>query len=76
MNFYMAEIDWYNELEEKTQKEKCLTFGSSYADATERLVKYYGENNLEKVTLEFLYDSEVLPLSETAFDTVKILELY
>lgn len=76
MNFYMAEIAWYCEIDEEVRKEKCLTFGFSYADALERISKYYGEESIEKIDIEFLYESEVFPLSEESYTTIKSLNLY
>lgn len=76
MNFYKGKVHWYNELDERITPEQMITFGASYTDAMERIVKYYGEDNIEKVELEFFYDSDVLPINENLYNDLNTLQLY
>lgn len=76
MNFYRGKLTWFNELDEKTTSEQIITFGVTYIDAMERIVKYYGEDSIEKVELEFFYDSDVLPINENLYNDLNTLNLY
>lgn len=70
MNFYKAKVVYYDD-EENT--EYCVTSAATYTDAMERIAKYYGDNSIEEIQLSWLYDNDVLPVSENMLSS---LELY
>lgn len=49
---YKATIDWYSDLDNKTLKRGMFLVADSWSDAMNNLVYLYGEDEMEKITLE------------------------
>jgi len=59
---YWALIRYWDEIDNKTVDEEFLVHGNTYGDATEKIVKYCGENAVERVTLELVAeDISIIP---------------
>jgi len=43
---YKVGINWYNDFSEKEEMNGLFLMADSYADAVEKIVKYYGEEDL------------------------------
>ena len=46
----------------KTYEERGYTFANNYSEAMDKIVSYYGEEDIEKCSLSFIADREVLIL--------------
>lgn len=61
----------YNELEETEKKEFGLVMGETLSSVLTRIEEYYGTDNINSITIEWLYDSDVLPLTEELYNGVR-----
>ena len=43
---YKVKVDWYNDFTEKEEMNGLFLVANSYADAVDKIVKYYGEEDL------------------------------
>lgn len=71
MNYYIGEAKFYSDEE---CQEKYLVFAESYEEAAQKLVRYYGENELTEFFIAAYAEGDVLPLSENGFDELKKTE--
>ena len=61
-NIYYYKIKMYVEDINEFEEEDGYTFGTNYADALEKLIEYYGENEIENFTLEYIGDRPIIIL--------------
>lgn len=72
MNMYTYKIKWYNE--EDVEEITGLVFAKNYTEVNDILSAYYGEDNLESVSVErYVMSSEYLPIIECTQDTIDTL---
>ena len=57
------EIEYWNEIDEEDSTEKGLTSGNDFGEAVNRIVEYYGEDNVYSLKVyeceEVLCDEEI-----------------
>lgn len=58
--YYKYKLAWYNECQEEMVYSSGIVAGSSYEEAMHRLIKVYGDTNIERVILEIIDDSETV----------------
>lgn len=55
-------------VETKDYEENCIDYGfiiaDSYKDAMAQAMEYYGENETEYITLKYITDNSILPISD------------
>lgn len=72
MNMYTYKIKWYNE--EDIETITGLVFAKNYTEVNDILSTYYGEDNLESVSIErHVMSSDYLPIIECTQDTIDTL---
>lgn len=72
MNMYTYKIKWYNE--EDFETITGLVFAENYTEVNDILSTYYGEDNLESVSVErYVMSSDYLPIIECTQDTIDTL---
>lgn len=72
MNMYTYKIKWYNE--EDIETITGLVFAENYTEVNDILSTYYGEDNLESVSIErYVMSSDYLPIVECTQDTIDTL---
>lgn len=72
MNMYTYKIKWYNE--EDIETITGLVFAKNYTEVNDVLSTYYGEDNLESVSIErHVMSSDYLPIVECTQDTIDTL---
>lgn len=72
MNMYTYKIKWYNE--EDIETITGLVFAKTYTEVNDILSTYYGEDNLESVSVErHVMSSDYLPIIECTQDTIDTL---
>lgn len=72
MNMYTYKIKWYNE--EDIETITGLVFAENYTEVNDILSTYYGEDNLESVSIErYVMSSDYLPIIECTQDTIDTL---
>lgn len=69
-NTYLVKIDWYNEIEERTDTEYGALHASSFAEAA-RIVEDQFGLNLEELNLYPIEDEEILYLNKEMYDTIR-----
>ena len=62
MCLYYYKIKIYNDIDHKEEKEDGYTVGENYADALNRLMDFYGEDETLTVTLKYITDRPILIL--------------
>lgn len=60
MNLYYYKIKMI--IDDKFEKEDGYTVGNSFSEAMDRLLEYYGEDEVEEVKLSYVADRPVLIL--------------
>lgn len=69
---YTYKIKWYNE--EDIETITGLVFAENYTEVNDILSTYYGEDNLESVSIErYVMSSDYLPIIECTQDTIDTL---
>ncbi len=73
---YIYLAKWWDDCAEQTSHG--LTFGLNFPDAMDRIVKYFGEENIIGITLTQIGDGSenVLELSEELAETLTNFSLY
>ena len=71
MNFFLYKITYYCGCENKSKEEKGIVCGKTCSEAVERLTSYYGEQETEKFSIEFLTEDGIVD----ANDILRALEL-
>lgn len=72
MNMYTYKINWYNE--EDVEEITGLVFAENYTEVNDILSTYYGEDNLESVSVErYVMSSDYHPIIECTQDTIDTL---
>lgn len=49
---YIMNVEWYNEIDDSIEVINGFVTGDSYNDTLNKVIKYYGEQELESVRLE------------------------
>lgn len=69
---YTYKINWYNE--EDVEEITGLVFAENYTEVNDILSTYYGEDNLESVSVErYVMSSDYHPIIECTQDTINTL---
>ena len=58
MNKYKYKIKWYNEIDDKIEDISGFVFGETYLEAMKNLIGYYGNQEIEKVSLKYVDDTD------------------
>ena len=58
MWFYAYCVTYWEDAEGKTITVTGTTCGETFIEATKRVIDYYGDNNIDKLSLEVIEDSE------------------
>ena len=58
MNKYKYKIKWYNERDDKIEDISGFVFGETYLEAMKNLIGYYGNQEIEKVSLKCVDDTD------------------
>lgn len=59
---YYASVRSWDELNNRIAFDKYLVHGENFGDATQKVAKYCGENNVEEITIELVAeDISVFP---------------
>lgn len=48
---YKVVVNWYNDFSEKEEANGLFLMANTYSDVVEKLVKYYGEENLNELKI-------------------------
>ena len=68
MNIYKYTITYFDEIENKCRERKGLVCGEFFTDVANLLTEYYGEQETESVSIEFITDSAVIESGEIPDD--------
>lgn len=61
---YTAEITVYDPDENEMRKEKLFISGDNYSDITNKLINYYGENELEDMFISLFGPDDFIAFDE------------
>lgn len=64
MYFYIYIMKFYNEYNNETEDIRGITYGESYADAVAKVIKDYGNDNIESLKMIICEDERTLELSK------------
>ena len=65
---YIVKVKVYNEFDMKSIKYNLFVPGDSYVDVINKLIKYYGEDELEEVTMELWAPDSFLEFEDSIHD--------
>lgn len=71
---YITRVKFYDDYEQDSKYVDCFIIADSYADATQQMVEYYGETDIEKLYVEVFAPDNFLEFGENdhaLFDQVK-----
>lgn len=61
-------VTYYSEFDDKIHENKGLVCADTFAEAAQELTKYYGEQETESLTLDYVDDGAVIESSEIPDD--------
>ena len=64
MNSYIYEVNWYSEIDESKKQSKGIVVGNSYEDAINNLSRFYGEDEISCIKIEYVSDNIVIEVPE------------
>lgn len=64
MNSYIYEVNWYSEIDESKKQNKGIVVGDSYGDAVNTLSRFYGEDEISHIKIEYVSDNIVIEVPE------------
>ncbi len=69
MFFFDYEVVYWDEFDEAVMMARGITVGEDVADATERLMSYYGRNEISEIVIKYKNDAEdVLELNKRKYE--------
>lgn len=66
--YYNYSVTYYDDFKVKSVECKGKVYGDNYATAMKNVFQYYGEEYVEKITLEYVTDDTVLEEIETELE--------
>ena len=70
MNFFNYSLTFYDNITMEITDESGYTFGDSYTDAMERVLSFYGADEVERIELTFVSDRPVLITSKISNEAI------
>lgn len=58
-NAYIADIQWYNEVDTNAEQDKILLTATNYAEAMQQIDEWYGSDNIISIKLEYLHETPI-----------------
>lgn len=64
-------VDYYDDLEEKEISKSGIIYAENYTHGVEKLSSWYGEDNINRISLECFEDSPIEINDENILDEIR-----
>ena len=78
MKTYIGKVHWWNDCDNKEEVCNFFCVGEDYADAMERCIRHFGEDETISITLEMFNDNEFIEFwneEESIFNEAKAMAI-
>ena len=66
--FYKVKIEVFDEIDKDNIIEYGIVYGANLVDITHQLSEYYGEDNIQKITISPIHEGPIFQISEERYN--------